>query len=107
MQISVCVKNRTTTKGSAFSKLCGGFYTLQQDNPLTGSPSCPSGFKAIPLLNHAAFSCEAYPGSVDEKLAVPFGGVYSGNVANVFTKKQECPRGHSRYYMGSFFGVPW
>lgn len=107
LDVSVCVKNHTDSKGKAYRKLFGGFYTIQQNNPLTNGQSCPEGFQSVPLLNNASFSCEAFPGSVDEKYAVPFGGLFSGNSPNLFTGKQNCPRGHSRHFMGLFFGVPW
>lgn len=106
LNVSICVKD-STDEGKVLNKLAGGFYSSQQNNPLTGSQTCPEAFVAIPLLNNSTFSCEAVTGSVDEKLAVPFGGVYSGNSPNVFTGKFGCPHGHSRYYMGSFLGVPW
>lgn len=113
LNIYVCVKNHTGSEksnddiGNAYNKWSGGFYTLQQNNPLTGGQSCPQGFKEVPLLNKEAFSCEAFPGEANEKDAVPFGGIYSGNDVNFYTGKQSCPHGHSRYFMGLFYGVPW
>ncbi len=102
---AVCVKDNSTVS-NGFAKLSGGLYSLQQPNPTTGGPSCPEGFTGVPLVNGAVISCEAFPGTANDKYAVPFGGLYAGNVPNALTGKY-CPHGHSRYYLGNLLGVPW
>ncbi|XP_028313453.1 macrophage-expressed gene 1 protein-like [Gouania willdenowi] len=86
-------------KAPAFSGfLFGGFYTSNNENPVTKAKNCPSNFIPVKFLSDGQVICVSNDYEMATRDAIQFGGLFSCQANNPLANNQRrCPPNFSQH----------